>query len=74
MLQFLKVNNACCGEGFGLVTMTDQESKLQEKLNAVLVDPEAVEESNEDDKAEREKAIAAMRNRLAKLEELMREL
>lgn len=54
--------------------MTDQESKLQEKLNAVLVDPEAVEESNEDDKAEREKAIAAMRNRLAKLEELMREL
>lgn len=74
MLQFLKANNACCGEEFGLVMMTDKERNLQEKLNAVLVDPEALENSTEDEKAERDKAVAAMRERLAKLEELMREL
>lgn len=54
--------------------MTEQERMLQEKLNAILIDPEAFEKSAEDEKAEHEKAVNAMRDRLAKLEELMREL
>lgn len=51
-----------------------ENCKKNSTLFAVLVDPEAFENSAEDEKVEREKAVSAMRDRLAKLEELLREL
>lgn len=53
--------------------MTDQERILQDKLNAVLVDGD-FEKAADEEKAEQKDAIKALRDRMAKLEELMKEL
>jgi hypothetical protein len=65
-LHFCKANNACCGEGFSLTKLTDDEQKTMAKLNSILV--ENVNEDNDlEIKNKNKQGLASIQERMQKL-------
>ena len=73
-LHFCKANEACCGEAFTLSRLTDEEQDIQNQLNSILVNDSGKVEMTAEAGTNQHEALAAINDRMLKLEELLKKM
>ena len=73
-LHFCKANEACCGEAFTLSRLTDEEQEIQNQLNSILVNDSEKGAMTVEADTNQYEALAAINDRMLKLEELMKKM
>ncbi|CRK88261.1 CLUMA_CG002041, isoform A [Clunio marinus] len=75
-MHFCKANNSCCGDAFQLKRLTDEEQKILDELNTVFTDL-SIDGENEvaaNSAIEKDEKLKAIKDRMEKLKELMKEM
>lgn len=73
-MHFAKANKACCGDDFTLQRLTAEEQKTLDELNSVFSQLSVDEDANAEPAVVRNEALEAIKDRMKKLEELVKEM
>lgn len=73
-MHFCKANEACCGEDFNLARMTDEEQKIHNELNRILLELRENPEADAAPALDKAEALKVLEDRMVKVNELMKRM